>query len=113
MPYTSEIGVLLVDKASSSPVGLIKFDSSGVLVYQSVQAGLPVFAFKPIDKLLSEQWLREPLYKKYADALDENKMLPKRILVEEANSCAEFLNATEGPLVLGGRSIKAQVVDKG
>jgi hypothetical protein len=110
MPDTSEISVLLLDKASRTAVGLIRFDSSGVLVYQSMQAGLHVFAFKPINKLLSEQWLKEPLYKKYANSLDDNKMLAERILVEEANSCADFLNALEGPLMLGNNRVKAKAV---
>ena len=109
MVEPSEISVVLLDRASSAAVGLIKFDSSGVLVYQSIEAGLQVFAFKPINKLLSEQWLEEPLYKKYADSLDENKMLPERILVEEATSCADFLNGLDGPLTLGRTIVKAQV----
>jgi hypothetical protein len=109
MPDTSEINVLLLDKSSSAAVGLIKFDSSGVLVYQAINAGLHVFAFKPIHKLLSEQWLQEPLYQKYADWLDENKMLPDRILVAEAQSCADFLNALEGPLTLDSTVVKAKV----
>ena len=110
MPDTSEIGVLLVDKASSAPVGLIKFDSSGVLVYQSIKRGLYIFAFKPINQLLSEQWLREPLYKKHARLLDENKMLPEEVLEQEADSCAEFLNTLESPLTLGGTAVEAQVL---
>jgi hypothetical protein len=109
MADTSEIGVLLVDKKSRVPVGLIKFDPSGVLVYQNIKTGLQVFAFKPIHKLLSAQWLKEPLYKKYADSLDENKMLPQRILIEAANSCADFLNALESPLMVDGSVVKAQV----
>ena len=110
MPDTSEINVLLLDRATSAAIGLIKFDSSGVLVYQSNEAGLQVFAFKPIDKLLREQWLKEPLYKKYANSLDENKMLSERILVKEADSCAKFLNALEGPLRLGNTPVKAKAI---
>lgn len=113
MPDTSEISVLLLDKASRTAVGLIKFDSSGVLVYQSIRTGLHIFAFNPLNKILSEQWLKEPLYQKYADSLDENNMLPERILVEEANSCADFLNSLGSPLMFGGRTVKARVVYKG
>ena len=113
MPDTSEISVVLLDKGSSAAVGLIKFDYSGVLVYQIIKTGLHIFAFKPINKLLSEQWLKEPLYKKYADALDENEMLPERILVEEANSCADFLNSLKNPLMFGGRTVRARVVYRG
>ena len=112
MPDTSEIGVLLVDKASSAPVGLIKFDSSGVLVYQSIKRGLYIFAFKPINQLLSEQWLREPLYKKHARLLDENKMLPEEVLEREADSCAEFLNSLKSPPMLGGSTVRAEVLQK-
>ena len=107
---TSEISVLLVDKASSAPVGLIKFDSSGVMVYQSRKRGLHAFAFKPIHELLREQWMKEPLYKKHASLLDENKMLPGEILEQEADSCAEFLNTLESPLKLGGAAVEAQVL---
>jgi hypothetical protein len=110
MPDLSEIGVLLVDKASSAPVGLIKFDSSGVLVYQSIKRGLHAFAFQSIHTLLSEQWLKEPLYKKHANVLEENNMVPEQVLEQEADSCAEFLNTLEGPLMLGGTAVEAQVL---
>jgi hypothetical protein len=106
----SETGVLLVDKASSAPVGLIKFDSSGVVVYQNIKRGLHVFAFQPIHKLLSEQWMKEPLYKKHASLLDDNQMLPEEVLEQEADSCAEFLNTLESPLTLGGAAVEAQVL---
>ena len=112
MPGSSEIGVVLVDKVSRTPVGLIKFDGSGVLVYQSIQAGLQVFAFHPIHKLLSEQWLKQPLYKKHARLLDENKMLPEEVLEREADSCAAFLNSLDGPLTLGNSKVKAKVAQK-
>jgi|ABSR01.1.fsa_nt_gi hypothetical protein len=105
----SEIGVLFIDKASGSQIGFIKFDSSGVLVYQMIKPGMHVFAFKPIDHLLN-QWIKEPLYKKHAKLLEENSKLPDEILEQEANSCADFLNSLESPLSLGGHSVKAQMV---
>ena len=81
-----------------------------MLVYQIIKAGLHVFAFKPINKLLSEQWMMEPLYEKHAGLLDENKKLPDEILEEEAKSCADFLNSLESPLMLGSYAVKAQLV---
>lgn len=113
MANTLEISVLLLDTASRAAVGLIKFDTSGVLVYQSIQTGLHVFAFKPINELLSEEWLKEPLYKKHASLLDENQKLPEEILELEANSCADFLNTLESPVMLGDSSVEAQVVHVG
>jgi hypothetical protein len=112
MPDTSEIGVLLVDKRSSAPVGIIKFDASGVLVYQGIQTGVQVFAFQPIHKLLSDQWLKQPLYKKHASLLDEHKMLPEEVLEREADSCAAFLNSLKSPLTLGSSTVKARVIQK-
>ena len=66
-----------------------------------------VFAFKPIDRLLNDQWLKEPLYKKHATSMDENSKLPHEILEREANNCADFLNSLESPLMLGGYLVEA------
>jgi hypothetical protein len=103
-------GVLLVDIASGSQIGVIKFDPSGMLVYQIIQSGVPWFAFKPIEDLLSAEWMTMPLYKKHAELLDKNKKLPDDILVQEANSCADFLNSLANSLMLGGYIVKAQMV---
>ena len=105
-----ELGILLVDKASDAQIGFIKFDTSGMLVYQMIQAGMHVYAFKPIHKLLGEQWMKEPLYVKHAGLLDEDKKLPNEILEQEASSCADFLNSLEHPLMLGSYAVNAQVV---
>ena len=110
MSDTSVIGVLLVDKADGSQIGFIKFDSSGMLIYQMIKAGMHVFAFKPIDRLLNDQWLKEPLYKKHATSMDENSKLPHEILEREANNCADFLNSLESPLMLGGYLVEALAV---
>ena len=106
----SLIGVLLVDIDSGAQIGFIKFNPSGVLGYQMIKAGLHVFAFKPIDHLLEAQWNKQPLYEKHAQRLDENSKLPDEILVQEATSCADFLNSLESPLTLGKYTVKAQVV---
>ena len=110
MANKSELGILLVEKENNNQIGFIKFDPSGMLVYQIIKAGLHVYAFKPINKLLSEQWIKEPLYKKHAGLLDEDKKLPNEILEQEARSCADFLNSLESPLMLGSYAVKAQVV---
>jgi hypothetical protein len=105
----SLIGVLFIDKASGTQIGFIKFDSSGMLVYQMIKTGMHVFAFKTIDVLMNE-WTKEPLYKKHAKLLKENSKLPDKILEQEANSCADFLNSLESPLNLGSYAVKAQMV---
>lgn len=110
MATTSEIGVLFLDKASGAQIGFIKFHSSGILVYQIIRSGMHIFAFKPMDRLLNEQWIKEPLYKKYAKLLNENSKLPDEILEQEANHCADFLNSLESPLLLGTYHVKAQAV---
>jgi hypothetical protein len=100
-----------MDKTSGAQIGFIKFDSSGMFVYHVIETGLHVFAFKPIDRLLNGQWIQEPLYKTYAGLLDENKKLPDGILVRSAESCANFLNSLESPLMLGSHDVKAQLVN--
>ena len=105
------IGVLFIDKASGAQIGFIKFDSSGMLVYQMIKTGMHVFAFKPIDVLMN-QWTKEPLYKKHAELLKENSKLPDKILEQEANSCANFLNSVESPLKLGSYTVEAQMVHR-
>ena len=104
-----QIGVLLVDKVSGSQIGFIQFNSSGVMAYKMIKEGLHVFAFKPIDHLLNE-WDKEPLYEKYSKLLGENSKLPDEILMQEANSCANFLNSLEDPLKLGSYTVKAMKV---
>jgi hypothetical protein len=111
MASTTNIGVLLMDKTSGAQIGFIKFDSSGMLVYHVIETGLHVFAFKLIDRVLNAQWIQEPLYKIHAGLLDENKKLPDGILVQSAESCANFLNSLESPLMLGGHDVKAQLVN--
>ena len=110
MASTTNIRVLLMDKTSGVQIGFIKFDSSGMLVYHVIEKGLHVFAFKPIDRLLNGQWIQEPLYKTYVGLLDENKKLPDGILVRSAESCANFLNSLESPLMLGSHHVKAELV---
>ncbi|MBN1453647.1 MAG: hypothetical protein JW963_21710 [Anaerolineales bacterium] len=106
----SLIGVLFVDQASGAQIGFIQFNPSGLLGYRMIAADLHVFAFKPIDHLLEEQWNRDPLYEKHAQLLDDKLELPDEILVQEASSCADFLNSLESPLTLGSYTVKAQVV---
>ena len=106
----SLIGVLLVDKASGAQIGFIQFNPSGLLGYRMIKADLHVFAFKPIDHLLGQQWNQDPLYEKHAQLLDEDAELPDEILVQEATSCADFLNSLESPLTLGKYTVKAQMV---
>lgn len=110
MNNKTKLGILLTDAGNGEHIGFIEFDTSGVLVYQIIKAGLHVFAFKPIDKLLVEEWMKEPLYVKHADLRDENKTLPIEILEEEAISCEEFLNSLEKPLTLGMHIVKANKV---
>jgi hypothetical protein len=104
-----EVRVLLVDKDSGAQIGFIRFDPSGLLVYQTMMAGMHVFAFKSIDRILNEQWIKEPLYKKHASLLDENKKLPEGVLEQEASACADFLNSLASPPVLGSHAVKAQM----
>jgi hypothetical protein len=104
------IGVLLVDTDSGVQIGVIKFDSSGMLIYQIVKPGVQWFAFKPIEGVLKEKWIKQPLYKKHAKLLDKNKNLPQKVLVQEAKSCSECLNSLKIPPKLGRYTVKAEMV---
>lgn len=110
MSDTPEIGVLLVDPVSGAQIGFIKFDPSGMLAYQAIKKGLSIYAFKPIDRLLTEHWFKVPLYKKYAGLVEEKKRLPNEVLEREASSCADFLNSLESPLTMADTVVKAQMV---
>ena len=101
-----QIGVLFVDKVSGSQIGFIQFNSSGVLAYKMIKEGLHVFAFRSIEPFI-KQWAKEPLYIKYAKLLEEKSKLPDEILMQEANSCANFLNSLESPLKLGSYTVEA------
>jgi hypothetical protein len=107
----SEIGVLFIDE-SKSQIGFIKFDSSGMLIYQMIKKGMHVFAFKSLEPIMT-QAIKEPLYKKYAELLKVNSKLPDKILEQEVKSCADFLNAMEGPLKLGSYTVRALMINIG
>ena len=108
---TSEIEVLLLDKATGVQIGSIQFRASGMLICEPSKK-VHMFALQSPDHLFSEQWLKEPLAMKYADLLRENPKLPDEILEQEAKSCADFLNTLKRPLMIGNYSIKAQVVHR-
>jgi hypothetical protein len=110
MTTTTEVGVLLVDRASGEQIGYIEFDPRGALVYHKMKPEMHVYAFKGIDQLLREEWKNQPLYIKHAKLMDENKKLPFEILEQEAHSCADFLNSLESPPNMGRYLVKAQVV---
>lgn len=110
MANTIYTAVNLLDKTNGSLIGIIRFDASGRLDYHVVKKGMHISAFKPIERFLNEQWMKEPLYKKHASLLDENKKLPGGILVREADSCVKFLNSLESPLMLDGHFLKAKLI---
>jgi hypothetical protein len=110
MASKTEIGVLLVDKASGEQIGFIEFDSRGIFAYHIIKKGMHVFGLKGIDRLLREEWATQPLYKKHAALLDGNSKLSDEILKQEAKSCADFLNSQESPPMVGGYVVTAQVV---
>jgi hypothetical protein len=101
--------VNLYDKTSGAVLGIIRFDASGRLDYLPTKEA-PESAFQSIEDLLSEQWLKEPLYQRYASRLDESGKIPDEILVREADSCADFLNSLETPPMLSGHAVKARKI---
>ena len=110
MPGKTEIGILLFDPVNEQQVGFIRFDGSGMLVYQPIKARLHTYAFRSIHLLLTQQWFKRPLYKKHANLLNDRNGLPETILQKEAQACEEFLSSQEKPLKLDGRVVKAKVV---
>jgi hypothetical protein len=107
---STSIGVLLFEVKSRVPVGFIKFDPRGILVYQIALEGMHVFAFKACVAPAVENWSEDPLYIKYQGMLKENPELPDSIIEQEANDCAEFLNNHKTPLHLGKYIVQARKV---
>lgn len=105
-----EICVLLLEPETKAQIGLIRFDPSGMLIFQLIKPGLHVYALRPIHDLLANQWLRVPLYRKHARLLDNNKNLPEDVLMQEANDCASFLNNLETPPKLGENRVIAKAI---
>jgi hypothetical protein len=60
MSKKAEIGVLLLEPETEAQLGFIRFDSSGMLIYQVMKPDLHVYALRPIHDLLSNQWLSSP-----------------------------------------------------
>jgi hypothetical protein len=110
MDSISGIGLLLSEKHSGKQIGMIEFTPSGVLVFHVIQQGLHVFALKPIERILMENGLQEPLYVKYADLLKRQSELPSDILEQEASFYAEVLNQLEPPPQVRGKTIQAAMV---
>lgn len=110
MSEKTQIGGPLLETETRAQIGYIRFDPSGMLIYQLIKPGLHANEFKPIHHLLTTQWLSAPLYRKHASLLDENSKLPKDILLREANACASFLNNLEAPPRLGGSRVIARVI---
>ncbi len=108
MALASQIGILLNEEESGVEVGWIEFTSSGVLALHYFQ-GRDVFALKPIERLLIENGLEEPLYVKYAELLEREPELPPRILKQEASQYADFLNRLVPPCKVRGKTVRASV----
>ena len=103
------IAILLTEYTSGKQIGLIKFDPSGILVYQMIVGGLHPYALKPLQRFLSEE-LKQPLYEKYAAFLQQNAKLTLQILEEEANTCAGLIASRESGFHVGSFVVTAQVV---
>ena len=103
------IGILLTDRSNDDQVAMIEFTPVGLLRFQTIAEGVHVFALKPIEGILSENGLKVPLYKKHASLLRRGK-LPLEILEREAEFYADVLNHQQPPLSIGGKTIKATMV---
>jgi len=101
------IGILLIDVESKDQLGLIRFLPEGVLAYQLITDSLHVYAFRNSVEGAVKKWVGEPLYVKYKHVLEEKQKIPDHILEQEAEGCANFLNAYEKPLNMGRYIVKA------
>ena len=105
------IGILLCDRDSDRPVGVVEFHPSGVLGFHSLQRGLHVVALKPVERVLSRRVLKTPLCTKYALQIKRNGKLGKPTLKRETRLCAEALNRSRPIMRVGETPVTASVVE--
>jgi hypothetical protein len=105
-----KIGLLLTEIGSGRDLGLIEFDSSGILILRAFKDGVHVNALHAVIRLLEKNGLDEPIYKKYGDILKEKQWLPVEILEKEAAFYADVLNKMFPPPCLDGRNYRASTV---
>jgi hypothetical protein len=110
MSDNSQIGILFVEEGSGEKIGIIKFDSSGLLVYQIMIPGTHPYGFKNIETRLKEGPIKEPLYLKHAKLMNESSKLPEEVLIREAKACADYLNSLDHPIHINKYCVKANAI---
>lgn len=67
MTEKAGIGALLLKRESEVQIGFIRYDRSGMHVYQVIKPGLHANEFRAIHHLLANQWLSTPCIRSILD----------------------------------------------
>lgn len=100
----TKIGVLISSLENKEDLGIMEFDASGMLICSTYTAGIHPFALKQFLNMLDQ-----PLYVKHAAVISQHKVLPRELLITEAEDLAARIN--EKSMTLGGGPILAASVE--
>lgn len=107
---TEQTAILLYDRKTQAPIGLITFHPVGMMQFNILTSELHVFALKPVERFFKENGFAEPMYVKHAAKRNVQKELPAEILEEEATAHAEAINRANSPVHAGKHELSARVV---
>ena len=100
----TKIGVLISSRENNEHLGIMEFDSPGMLICSTKKAGIHPYALKQFLKLLDQ-----PLYIKHADIISRDKVLPRELLITESQNLAARINGKS--MTLAGQPILATSVE--
>ena len=101
-----QCAVLILDQKTSEHLAVLELKPSGMLVTSTFRGGIHPYALKPlVDALLDE-----PIYKKYADVLERDRVLPLELMRFETDRLAGLIN--DRSLTLGGMLVSACAVER-
>ena len=102
----TECAVLISSKETGARMAILVLNPSGMLVTSTFEGEIHPYALKPLVGAL----LDEPIYKKYADVLVREKVLPLELVRFETGRLADLIN--ERSMTLGGVRISACTVER-
>jgi hypothetical protein len=70
-----KIGVLISSKENDERLGIMEFDSTGMLICSTFKAGIHPFALKQFLNMLDQ-----PLHVEHADVISRDKVLSRRVV---------------------------------
>ncbi len=93
-------GILISDKETHEQLAVLELDPSGMLVSSSLTKKIHPYSLRSFVNLIDQ-----PIYKKYAEVLAREKVLPLELMMTETQLIADLINAQS--MTLSGATIVA------